>query len=140
MTKPLSKDLRGRVIDAVEGGMSRRAAAERFGVSVSSAVRWVKCWRETGARGPRPQGGDKRSHRIEAYKDEILAAVEAKADMTLVEIAEFLRSDHGLRVAPSTVWRFLDRHAMTVKKNRARQRAGQTRRRTTAARLVQRPA
>ena len=116
MTKPLSKDLRGRVIDAVESGMSRRAAAERFGVSVSSAVRWVKCWHETGARGPRPQGGDNRSHRIEAYRDEILAAVEAKPDMTLVETTEFLRSDHGLRVAPSTVWRFLDRHALTVKK------------------------
>ncbi len=139
MTRPLSEDLRGRVIDAVEGGMSRRAAAERFGVSVSSAVRWVGRWRETGARGPRPQGGDKRSHRIEAYKDEILAAVEAKPDMTLVEIAEFLRSDHGLRVAPSTVWRFLDRHAMTVKKNRARQRTRPTRRRAPAARLVQRP-
>jgi transposase len=91
MTKPLCEDLRGRVIDAVEGGMSRRVAAERFGVS-------VKCWRETGLRGPRPRGGDKRSQRIEAYKDEILAAVEAKANMTLVEIAEFLRSDHGLRV------------------------------------------
>jgi len=140
MTRPLSEDLRGRVIDAVEGGMSRRAAAERFGVSVSSAVRWVDRWRETGARGPRPQGGDKRSHRIEAYKDEILAAVEAKPDMTLVEIAEFLRRDHGLRVAPSTVWRFLDRHAMTVKKNRARQRAGPARRRAATARLVQRPA
>jgi transposase len=117
MIKPLCEDLRGRVIDAVEGGMSRRAAAERFGVSVSSAVRWVKCWRETGLPGPRPRGGDKRSQRIEAYKDEILAAVEAKADMTLVEIAEFLRS-------------FLDRHAMTVKKTRARQQAGPTRRGT----------
>ena len=140
MTRSLSEDLRGRVIDAVESEMSRRAAAERFGVSVSSAVRWVKRWRETGARGPRPRGGDKRSHRIEAYRDEILAAVEAKPDMTLVEIAEFLHSDHGLRVAPSTVWRFLDRHAMTVKKNRARQRAGTARPGAAAARLVQRSA
>jgi transposase len=68
MTRSLSEDLRGRVIDDVESEMSRRAAAERFGVSVSRAVRWVKRWHETGVRGPRPQGGDKRSHRIEAYR------------------------------------------------------------------------
>jgi len=140
MTKAFSEDLRGRVIDAVEGGLSRRAAAERFGVSVSSAVRWVKRWRETGARGAQPLGGDKRSQRIEAYRDEILAAVEAEPDITLVEIAGGLYRDHSLRVAPSTVWRFLDRHAMTVKKNRARQRAGTARCRAAAARLVQRSA
>ncbi len=140
MTKPLSEDLRGRVIDAVENKMSRRAAAERFGVSVSSAVRGVKRWRETGARGPQPLGGDQRSQRIEAYRDEILAAVEVEPDITLVEIAEFLHRDHGLRVAPSTVWRFLERHAMTVKKNRACQRAGTARRRAATARLVQRSA
>ena len=33
MATPLSEDLRIRIIQAVEGGMSRRAAAERFGVS-----------------------------------------------------------------------------------------------------------
>ena len=53
----------------------------------------------------------------------ILGAVAAQVDMTLVELAEMLRRDHGLHVAPSTVWRFLDRHAMTIKKNRARLRA-----------------
>jgi transposase len=45
MAKPLSEDLRIRVVRAVEGGMSRRAAAERFGISISSAVRFVKEWR-----------------------------------------------------------------------------------------------
>jgi transposase len=38
MAKALSEDLRIRIIQAVEGGMSRRAAAERFGVSAASAV------------------------------------------------------------------------------------------------------
>ena len=41
----------------------------------------------------------------------------AKVDITLVELAEMLRCEHGARFAPSTVWRFLDRHAMTLKKN-----------------------
>ena len=115
MARPLSEDLRSRLIAAVNGGMSRRAAAERFGVAAASAVRWVQAWRATGAIRAKPQGGDKRSHRIEAYREVILAAIEAQVDITLVELAELLRREHGASFAPSTVWRFLDRHAMTFK-------------------------
>jgi transposase len=140
MARSLSADLRERLITAVEAGASRRAAAERFGVSAASAVRWVREWRMTGARRAKPQGGDQRSHRIEAYRDILLTAIEAKVDITLVELAEMLRDKHGAVFAASTIWRFLDRHAMTVKKNGARQRAGATRRRRTAQSLGRRPA
>lgn len=136
MAKSLSGDLRKRVIAAVEGGLSRRAAAERFGVSASSAVRWT----QTGAKNAKPQGGDRRSRRIEAFADIILAAVNKKIDITLIELAEMLRVRHGQRFAPSTLWRFLDRHAMTLKKNRARQRAGEARRRRAAPGLGARAA
>lgn len=140
MAKSLSRDLRSRLISAVAGGMSRRAAAERFGVSAASAVRWVRAWRETGRRAAKCQGGDRRSERIEAHRRVILDAIDAKVDITLTEIAEMLRTDHGAAFAPSTVWRFLDRHAMTLKKNGARSRAGQARRRRAAASVAERPA
>ena len=42
MPKAYSGDLRERVIEAVETGASRREAAERFEVSVSSAVKWLQ--------------------------------------------------------------------------------------------------
>ncbi len=106
MTRPLSNDLRQRVVSAVAGGMSRRAAAERFGVAASTAIKWVQQWRKTGSFRPRPQGGDNRSQRIEAHGVEILALVEERPDMTLAEIAGHLEQAHRLRVAPSTVWRF----------------------------------
>ena len=118
MVKPISEDLRSRVIEAVEAGLSRRAAAARFGVAVASAVRWVREWRESGTVRARPQGGDKRSQRIEAYRDVILAAIESQVDITLVELAEMLRAEHGVLFAPSTIWRFLDRHSMALKKRR----------------------
>ena len=124
MAKPLSEDLRIRVIRAVEDGMSRRAAAERFGVSPASAVRFVREWRASGATGSKPQGGDHRSHRIEVHRAVILGAIKTKPDMTLVEIAEMLKSRLGASFAPSSIWRFLDRHGITFKKNRARSRAG----------------
>jgi transposase len=140
MAKPLSEDLRSRLIAAVESGMSRRAAAARFGVAAASAIRWVQAWRRTGATRAKPQGGDKRSHRIEAYREVIVAAIETQVDITLVELADMLRRGHGASFAPSSVWRLLDRHAMTVKKNGARQRAGAARRRCAAQGLVQRTA
>lgn len=124
MTKPLSDDLRVRLIDAVGKGMSCRAAAGRFGVAASTAVKLVRRWREAGTSKPRPQGGDRRSERIESYAAEVLGLIAETPDITLAEIAAHLEKEYGERFAPSTIWRLLDRHAQTFKKNRARQRAG----------------
>ena len=59
MTRPLSNDLRRRVVTAVAGGMSRRGAARRFGIAPSTAIKWVLAWQQTGSFRPRPQGGDR---------------------------------------------------------------------------------
>ena len=124
MTRPLSTDLRERLVLAVEGGQSRRSAAKVFGVSAATAIRWVDQWRRSGSVAPKPQGGDNRSHRIEAYAEEILALIDEAPDITLAEIVAQLDETHGLKVAQSTVWRLLDRRGLTFKKNRARHRTG----------------
>lgn len=123
MTKTLSNDLRNRLVSAVDAGMTRRSAARRFGVAASTAIKWVDQWRRTGDVGPRPRGGDRRSGRIEAHAEEILALIAETPDITLAEMAEHLDETHGVVVAQSTIWRLLDRRGMTFKKNRARQRA-----------------
>jgi len=123
MTRPLSDDLRKRLVAAVDGGMSRRSAAERFGVAPSTAIKWVQRWRSTGSLHPQPQGGDYRSHRIGAYAEEIVGLVAETPDITLAEIAAHLENRHGLKVALSTIWRVLDRRGLTFKKIRTRQRA-----------------
>ena len=120
--------------------MSRRGAAERFGVSAASAVRWVEAINTTGTVEAKLQGGGTRSRRIEAFSGVILAAVAAQKDISLVELAEMLRVEHGMSFAASTVWRCLDRHGMTFKKNSARIRAGAARRRGSAPSLVRSPA
>jgi transposase len=116
------------------------AAAERFEVSVATAIRWIHAFRAAGAKPALARGDDQRSQRIEAYRDVLLDAVIGQADITLAELSDLLRRDHGASFAPSTVWRFLDRHAMTFKENAPRQRARTARRRGQAARLVRRPA
>ena len=78
MPKPYSQDLRNRVIDAVvEGAMSCRAAARRYEVSFSTAIKWLERYRREGLRAPVGHGGHRRSalmpHR------EFLAAARAKS-------------------------------------------------------------
>src|ERR1700726_4297159 len=60
MAKPLSMDLRARVVAAVvEEGLSCRQAALRFGIGVSTAIAWVRRFRETGSVAPGQMGGHK---------------------------------------------------------------------------------
>lgn len=103
MAKALSEDLRTRLVGAVEEGMSRRAATERFG----SRLR-VRCaLSRNGGRAERPRpSGDQRSQRIEEHHEAIMSAIEAKPDMTLVEIAGMLKTRRGASFAPSSIWCF----------------------------------
>lgn len=117
MTKPLSIDLRQRVIAAIKAGTSCRSAAERFGIAPSAAVKWRRLWLETGSVAPRAQGGDTRSGRIEAHGPAILAMVDETPDITLVEIAERLEQERGERFAPSTIHRYFRRHGWSFKKS-----------------------
>ena len=119
MTRAYSEDLRLRVIGAVEAGASCRQAARRYEIGESTAIRWVARWRSTGIAAARPQGGDRRSHRIEAYAALILGAVEERADITLAELVEHVQAETGARFATGTFWRFFDRRGITVKKRRA---------------------
>ena len=114
----LSDDLRTRVVEAViERGLSRNAAAERFGVSVASAVRWVKRFETTGEIYPARTGGDRRSDRIEAHRDYLLGLIRRAPDMTLLEIQERLVANCGERFSSSVLWRFFDRCNITFKKS-----------------------
>jgi transposase len=116
MARTLSEDLRGRVIAAVEAGATRRAAAERFGIGVATAIRWVRVFRTTGILSAQPKGGDLRSHRIEVFRDVVVRAIEAQKDITLAELAALLHRDHGASFAISSVHRLLVRHRITLKK------------------------
>jgi transposase len=121
MAKALSTDLRDRVIVAVNEGTSKRSVAKRFRVAPSTVVKLVQRWKDGGTLAPRARGGDRRSQAIEQYAAEIIALVEKQVDITLEEIAAHIAQRHDRRFAPSVIWRLLDRHGLTFKKNRTRQ-------------------
>lgn len=120
MGQPLSMDLRSRLLAAIEGGASCRAAAERFGVAPSTAIRWQAQRRETGDFAPKPQGGDMRSRRVEERAEEILAVWEARKDISLEELRLAL-IELGLIISVAGLHRFFVRRGMTRKKRLAMQ-------------------
>ena len=101
MPKAYSGDLRERVIEAVETGASRREAAERFEVSVSSAVKWLQRWRERKSAAPKPRGGS--ISPLEEFATEILALVAERPDLTLVETVAALRK-RRIKTSRSSEW------------------------------------
>ena len=117
MATALSNDLRKRVLGAVDGGMSCRQAAEHFGVSAASAIRWNDRRRRDGNFAPKALGGDRRSGRIEAHGELILSLIDEMPDITLAELRARL-AENGIGVAISTLWRFFKRRGITRKKRR----------------------
>jgi transposase len=125
MPTAYSADIRGRVIARVEGGGSRREAAEHFEVSASTAVKWVKRFYETGDCAAKPRGGS--TSPLEKHADSLLRLIAEQPDLTLDEVVSAMRKRRipGSRTA---VWRFFTRHNITFKKKPARNGAEARRR------------
>lgn len=118
MSRALSNDLRRRVVEAVEGGMSRRSAARRFGIGEATAIRWVERWRRTGSYAPDRMGSRSPGSPLDAHSASILGLVDSKPDVTLAEIVAFMDETHGVSTSISAVDRFFARHDVTFKKRR----------------------
>ena len=125
MPHPLSNDLRERVVVFVDAGHSRHEAAVHFGTSVSFAVNLMKRWRATGSVEPRRRGGF-RHGKLGPHQDFILAAVAARSDITMPELAERLASAKNVRVDPSRLSKFLIARGFSFKKNPSGKRTRQT--------------
>lgn len=115
MTRSLGVDLRWRVIEAAEEGVSAREVARRFRVGISTAIKWHRRYRDTGETRPRKQGQPSRS-RLDPHEGSILAMISEHPDITLAEIGECLAEEHDIHVVPSTIWHFLDKRGVTFKK------------------------
>ena len=101
-------DLRRRVIEAIDGGMSARGAAARFSVGESTAIRWHRRWRETDSYAPAVQG-QRRGSKLDAHEAFIRELIDADIDIACYEIAEHLAAEQGVKACPATVWYFLAR-------------------------------
>jgi putative transposase len=118
MARPLSKDLRERVVAALSDGASTRAVAARFGVAVSSVVKWSQRYRSTGSVAPGKMGGH-RKRLLEPHRGFILERLGQTPHLTLHALKDELAT-RGVCVSHNTVWVFLRREGLRFKKNAVR--------------------
>ena len=120
MPKAYSADMRGRVIAEVEGGASRREAAEEFQISASTAIIWVKCFQETGRCAAKPRGGSLSP--LEKHADFLLGLIEKQSDLTLDEVVLVMRK-HKIPGSRTAVWRLFQRHKIDFQKKACTRRS-----------------
>jgi transposase len=118
MPKPYSQDLRDHVIDAVERGeMSRRAAARRYEIGESVAIKWLERVERDGSREPVGHGGH-RASKLMPHRDFLQAARTEKTDITLSALCERLLCERGVKSDTSMMSRLFRRLGVTFKKRR----------------------
>ena len=105
MTRPYSVDLRERVVRTVEAGLSRRATAARFGVSVSFVIKLMRRWRRDGTVAPDQDGGWKRST-LAVHGERVRALLAAAPDLTIAELRGRL-ARAAVHASPAAISRFL---------------------------------
>jgi transposase len=111
--RPISIDLRFRIVAAVEGGgHSLRELAELFRVDLSTIVRLLQRFRSTGSVEPKAHGGGARPKLDAKAVARLLELVRQQPDATLAE----LRSRLGVACSIMTIFRVLRRHLITRKK------------------------
>ena len=136
MAKMISMDLRDRVVAAVRAGSSRRAAATRFGVSASCAVKLLERVRATGSATPGRRGRPAGSGKLAPFKAALISWVEATPDITMPELADRLQRSFGVSVRPNSISRLLCQAGWTYKKSAGGAGSRARRRRQTAPSLV----
>ena len=118
MTRPLSNDLRKRVVAAVLSGESCRTVASRFDIAVSSVVKWSQRYRATGSVVPGKMGGH-RKRVLEPHRGFIMDRIGRTPHLTLHGLKDELAA-RGVNVSHNAVWLFLRREGLRFKKNAAR--------------------
>jgi len=117
MSRAFSSDLRQRIVDAISGGKSRRAAAADFKVSVATAVRLKQRSDRTGSVEPSRRGRRSGGGKLGPYQDAIIGKVEAQPDITMPDLATWLETHHGVSADPSNLSKLLCRAGFSYKKN-----------------------
>jgi transposase len=102
--KPYSKDLRLRVLSAVDAGTPREQVAKTFSVSMPTIKRWLSRRRETGDVEPKPIPG-RPSRKGTMLKEWLPRHLEANDDLTLEEHSEAFEEEFGEVVSTSTIGR-----------------------------------
>jgi transposase len=117
MGRPYSIDLRERVRAEIESGQARRAAARRYNVSASFAVKLAERVSRTGSAQPARQGRPSGGGKLAPYLTALIGWVEVEPDITMPELAAKLKAEKDVTAHPASLSRVLLKADYSFKKN-----------------------
>ena len=103
-----SKDLRLKVLSAVDRGIPRKEVADLFGVSLSTIKRWLKRRRLTGDVNTYKIPG-RPSVKGQALREWLPSQLNSNPDLTLREHGEAFEDETGVEVSEATMSRNIRR-------------------------------
>ena len=116
MSRRPSADFRERLVAAIDAGLPRGEAGQRFGVSLRTIERWMARHRAGASLADRPRSG--RPPRLVPEQESLLRdLVVAHPDATLPEHADRLAATTGVRYSPSHLSRLLRRLDLPLNKS-----------------------
>jgi transposase len=136
--KPLSEDLRRRIIAAREGGESPGEVHRRFGVSRSSEARLWRQYQQSGHFRPKQIGGYRRS-RLSEHEPSLRDWIKQQPDLTIDELCQRCLAELKVAIGRTALWHRLERMGLSYKKNPARRRARTARRESSTGTLAAKP-
>jgi transposase len=133
--RPLSQDLRQRIIAARERGEGTGEVCKRFGVSRKSVERFWKQHRLTGECRPKQIGGYRRS-RLSEHEPSLRGWIKQQPDLTIDELCQRCLAELKVAIGRTALWHRLERMGLSYKKNPARRRARTARREGSTGKLA----
>ena len=125
--RPISEDLRRRIVAAREAGAGAVEVSKRFSVHRRTVSRLYAQYERSGSVQPKRIGGYRQS-RLATYGPALEGWIAQQADLTLAELQGRCRKELKVQIGLNALWHQLRKLGLSVKKNDARRGARPARR------------
>jgi putative transposase len=116
MAKPLSMNLRERVVERVLRGESVRVVATALSISPASVVRSFQRLRATGSAAPSKMGGNRPAKIVGEHRLWLLQRIDSGGFTLRGLVAELAK--RGFKIDYRTMWKFVHSLGLSYKKDR----------------------
>lgn len=116
MARPLSLDLRQRIVAAAQNGESKLAVARRFGVCNKTVANYLKL-DAAGSLEPKKRAQQPWRKFTDDALDAMKSWLKEKNDLTLKQLQRRLAADFRIHVSHAAIWDRLVAMNLTWKKN-----------------------
>ncbi len=116
MGRAYSQDLRKKMVELYESGNSMRGVSRILKLAPRTVIRLINQYQKTGSLEPLKVGRPRGSGHLYENKELIISYIETQPDITMNELSEQLKLQHGISAHPSSLSKILIKFGYRYKK------------------------